>query len=560
MRIFAARDDLAGRKERTALQPGGPQETIVYPTDERYRLKTVLPAVLRFVAMRLPIFALAAISLWAQDVQVHTRYGAVAGSESEELRVFKGIPYATPPTDGLRWKRPLPPKAWTGIRQATEYAASCIQPARVRPQSEDCLYLNVWSLKAAHNAPVMVWIHGGGYLTGSGSLPYYDGGALARLGAVVVTINYRLGVFGFLATPQLSRESREHVSGNYGLLDQIAALQWVRENIAGFGGDPRNVTIFGESAGAGSVSCLLFSPLAQGLFSRAIAESGALDDQLKDLRNSRGGIESAEHQGVEVSRQLGCSGANTLDCMREMNDRLLEKMLRPAMSCLECTQRDTFGPVVDGYAIPGQPYELLRSGKLNAAAVLTGSNRGEGTIVIGARPVPDVAGYHAWLNTRFKDQAEKVLGAYPAASDDAVRSALRDVYTDSWYLCPSRTLAAAENIAYLYQFTRIRPGMEVRTAHGSEIPYVFDTLKTAGGRVEEIDRSLAGLMSAAWYRFAAKGDPNGDGLPEWPRYDRKSEVNLEFGETVQVNRRLHASQCDMWRFAGHTSGIPGGTF
>jgi carboxylesterase type B len=203
---------------------------------------------------------------------------------------------------------------------------------------------------------------------------------------------------------------------------------------------------------------------------------------------------------------------------------------------------------------------LLRSGKLNPAAVMTGSNRGEGTIVIGVRPVPDLAGYHAWLSARFREQAPKVLEAYPAASDDAVRSALRDVYTDSWYLCPSRSLAAAEKTAYLYQFARVRPGMEMRTAHGSEIPYVFDTLQTVGGRVEEIDRSLARMMSGAWYRFAARGDPNGDGLPEWPRYDRKAEANLEFGEQVQVNRGLHGSQCDMWSFTGHTSGIPGGTF
>ncbi len=200
-----------------------------------------------------------------------------------------------------------------------------------------------------------------------------------------------------------------------------------------------------------------------------------------------------------------------------MSGRLLLKMSL-AISCLECTQHNTFGPVADGYVIPGQPYELLRAGKINSTAVLTGSNRGEGTIVIGMRPVPNVAGYHAWMPARFKDQAGKVLTAYPAESDDAVRGALRDVYTDSWYLCPSRSLAAAEKTAYLYHFTRVRPGMETRTAHGSEIPYVFDTLRTAGGRMEEVDRMLAGLMSAAWYRFAAKGDPNGEGVPEWPRY------------------------------------------
>jgi para-nitrobenzyl esterase len=508
--------------------------------------------------------ALLAISLVtpaaAQNIEVQTRYGAVSGTESQGLDIFKGIPYASPPAGDLRWKPPLPPKPWNGIRQATEFAPSCMQPARLQPQSEDCLYLNIWKLPAVHGAPVMVWIHGGGYLTGSGSIPLYDGSALARLGAVVVTINYRLGVLGFLAHPLLSRESREHVSGNYGLLDQIAALQWVRENIAAFGGDPLNVTVFGESAGAGSVSCLLFSPLAKGLFHRAIAESGSLDDQLKDLRNPRGAIESAEHQGLNVSHLVGCGGAKTLECMREMSGRLLLTILPPSISCLECTQRNTFGPVMDGYVIPGQPYELLRSGKLNPAAILTGSNRGEGTIVIGLRPVPDVAGYHAWMAARFKDQASKVLDTYRAASDDAVRGAIRDVYTDSWYLCPSRSLAAAEKTAYLYQFTRVRPASEMRTAHGAELPYVFDTLKTAFGRVEEIDRSLAGLMSAAWYRFAAKGDPNGEGLPDWPRYDRQSEINLEFGVTLKLNRGLHTSQCDMWSFAGHTSGIPGGTF
>jgi carboxylesterase type B len=164
------------------------------------------------------------------------------------------------------------------------------------------------------------------------------------------------------------------------------------------------------------------------------------------------------------------------------------------------------------------------------------------------------------MATRFKEQAGKVLETYPAESNDAVRAALRDVYTDSWYLCPSRSLAAAEKNSWLYQFTRVRPGTEMRSAHGSELPYVFNTLGIASGRIEDVDRSLASLMSAAWYRFAATGDPNGDTLPEWPRYDRHLEINLEFGETVQVNRRLHASQCDMWAFTGHTSGIPGGIF
>jgi len=507
-----------------------------------------------------PVFwALWLITPAVAQTEIRIRYGLVSGTGESGLRIFRGIPYATPPVGELRWTRPRPPMPWQGTRPAVEFAASCIQPARVQPQSEDCLYLNIWTSQTMRNAPVMLWIHGGGYLTGSGSLPYYDGVSLARMGAVVVTFNYRLGVLGFLAHPQLSRESHDHVSGNYGLLDQIAALHWVSENIAAFGGDPGNVTIFGESAGAGSVSCLLFSPLAKGLFHRAIAESGALDDQLKDLRITRGGIESAERQGVTIARGMACAGSTALPCLRQMSGRLMLKMT-PAISCLECTQRNTFGPVADGYVIPGQPYELLRAGKMNAATVMTGSNRHEGTIVIGLRPVPNVDGYRAWIAARFKDQAAKVLAAYPADSNEAVRTALRDVYTDSWYLCPSRALAATAKPAYLYRFSRVRPGMEMRTAHGSEIPYVFDTLRTSSGRLEEVDRSLAATMSQAWYRFAATGDPNGSGLPAWPSYDRESEAHLEFGDTIQVRRAFHSSQCEAIGFVGHTSGIPGGNF
>lgn len=489
-----------------------------------------------------------------EDREVRTRSGAVSGTLQDGIRVFRGIPYATPPTGKLRWQPPAAVQPWAGVRDATAFAASCIQPARAQQQSEDCLYLNVWAPAVTRNAPVMVWIHGGGYLTGSGSLPFYDGSALARLGAVVVTLNYRLGVLGFLAHPALSRESAAHISGNYsgnyGLLDQIAALHWVQQNIAAFGGDPRNITIFGESAGAGSISCLLFSPLAKGLFHRAILESGALDDQLRELGSARKDVESAEHQGVELARLVGCGGSTTLSCLRELSGRLLLRMLRP-VSCLDCTQRGSFGPVVDGYLIPGQPFDLLTAGKLNATSILAGSNLGEGAIVIGGRPVPDVAGYQTWMTARFHERGAAVLAAYPAAMNDAVRTALRAVYTDSWYLCPARSLAMAAGAGYLYQFTRI-------SSHGAEIPYVFDTLRRPD--IDNTDRSLAQTMTAAWYRFAATGDPNGEGLPAWPRFDRRSETNLEFGEKVQVKLKLQHAECEMWRFPGHTAGVPGGSF
>lgn len=492
----------------------------------------------------------------ADSREVRTGYGRVSGIEQGEIRVFKGIPYAAPPVGPLRWHGPLPPGSWEGVRDATSFGPACIQPSRVQPQSEDCLYLNIWTGAAARNAPVLVWLHGGGYLTGSGSLPFYDGTALARLGAVVVTLNYRLGVLGFLAHPQLSRESPDRVSGNYGLLDQLAGLRWVRDNIAAFGGDPRNVTIFGESAGAGSVSCLLFSPLAKGLFHRAIVESGALDDQLRDLRLSRNDIESAERQGKELAHAVGCGGSSTLTCLRQMSGRLLLRMLRP-VSCLDCTQRGTFGPVVDGYLIPGQPFDLLAAGKLNAVELMTGSNRGEGAVVIGGRPVPTVEGYHAWITTRFRDRSASILAAYPAPSDAAVRTALNDVYTDSWYLCPARSMAIASPVSFVYQFTRELPHLDSRTSHGAEIPYVFDTLHA--GQIDDTDRRLARTMTAAWYRFAATGNPNGAGLPEWPRFGRERQASLEFGDPVHVNLGQR-TQCDVWRFAGHTAGIPGGSF
>jgi len=427
-------------------------------------------------------------------------------------------------------------------------------------QSEDCLYLNVFTPagSAGDRLPVMVWIHGGGFTTGSGSQAYYDGAALARRGVVVVTINYRLGPFGFFAHPALSAESPHGVSGNYGLLDQIAALQWVQRNIAAFGGDPERVTIFGESAGSVSVCWHLVSPLSEGLFHRAIAQSGVPGGRLRHLKKVCRGREPMESIGRKIAADLGADAAeDPLAHLRGIDAATLLEATRPAQGLFGRGLK--FGPVIDGWVAPGDPHRLFESGKFHRVPVLTGANADEGTMFLKQLKIRGKLGYRFLVKTFAREHADDLLKQFPARTQGEVPEALNRMVTVMAFVAPARALArqvaANGGRAWLYHFSRDATTKRFRSYgafHGAEIAYVFGHTRapvTRGTRwvlgYDEADHRLADTMSACWARFAATGDPNGDDLPEWPRYDPTADRLLVFGDEVAVTSGLHREACDL---------------
>ena len=482
--------------------------------------------------------------------------GATAG-EKKDVRVYRGIPFSAPPAGPLRWKPPQPVRPWDGVRACTEFGPWCPQPAAIiggpaGRQSEDCLYLNVWTAarRADEKRPVMVWIHGGGCTTGSGGTVFYDGEALARQGVVLVTINYRLGPLGFLAHPLLSKESHRRVSGNYGMMDQIEALRWIQRNVAAFGGDPGCVTIFGESAGGASVCRLMVSPPARGLFHRAIAESGTIYSRSRWLKETRGGVESAEALGERVAARLGCDKeADPLAAMRAKTPQEVLKAADPMQGLFGSGTKWVW--VVDGWLLPDDPATLFAAGKQAAVPLVAGSNADEGTIFLRQLPVRHVAGYELTVRSLFAPHGPEWLKLFPAASDDEVPAALDHLVTAVSFAAPAR--AAARDMekagakAYVYHFTRVPPvyrASGLGAFHGGEIPYVFGH---AGGRpgFEEKDRELAKVMSGCWVRFAATGNPNGPGLPEWPAYTAAADSYLEFGDAIKIKSGLYKEACDL---------------
>lgn len=501
--------------------------------------------------------ALAAGAVYALEGPVRTESGLVSGA-GKEIVSFKGIPFAAAPVEDLRWRPPHPRPPWEGVRQATAFGPACPQDAtliEVGPQAEDCLVLNIWTpaKTARDRLPVMVSIHGGGFFIGAGSLSAYNGEALARQGVVVVTINYRLGVFGFLAHPELSRESPRRVSGNYGLLDQVAALEWVKRNIAAFGGDPKRVTIFGESAGGSSVCFLMISPLARGLFQRAISQSAArIYTPTTHLRERWYGRTAAEEMGARLG---------PIATLRTKPAQELVKLsyVRPSALMDDGTG---FWPVVDGWVIPDDPDVLYESGRFNKAAFLAGTNADEGALFTMSRPIKDLPA--------LKDYAEKrygsldLLSAYPAASDADVPAVVSRMLTDTMFLYSTHAsvrAVARRQPAYWYYFTRVSglgKMMRAGATHGSEIGYTFgdlsksmlddtalgDMFKKRTGLYDETDHALAKTMSAVWVQFAKTGNPNGPGLPAWPRYRAASDQYLEFGDKIEVKSHLHADQLD----------------
>jgi para-nitrobenzyl esterase len=450
--------------------------------------------------------------------QVRTKEGVVEGlsEPAGSVRVFRGIPYAAPPIGDLRWREPQPAAAWKGVRKAAEFGPRCAQGPifddmvfRDQP-GEDCLYLNVWTPapSGTEKVPVMVWIHGGGFQAGSASEPRQDGGRLARKGVVVVSLNYRLGVFGFLAHPALTKESPHGASGNYGLMDQVAALRWVRDNVAGFGGDPANVTIFGESAGSFAVSALMASPLARGLFQRAIGESGAyLGHSVLEQK----ALAASEEKGSAFAASIG---ADSLPALRAM----------PANAVLQAALKvqPWFEPTLDGYVMPKSADDVYEAGEQSRVPLLAGWNADEvRASVVLAKDEPTARSFTEQTRARFGPAADAVLKAYPAGSDaEALESAAAlagDLFigygTWKWIDVHGKTGGSP---VYRYSFDRkipVAPGTKVEgvpatatdvgARHAGEIEYVFGALDTiADAPWEPADRQLS----------------DGPGLPTWPRH------------------------------------------
>lgn len=482
----------------------------------------------------------------AAPVERDTAQGRLLGLRTVDgIESFRAIPYALPPVGPRRWRAPEAAPPWEGVRDARAFAPQCIQtpyPAQSvfarphRPDSEDCLYLNVWTgAEAGADAPVLVWIHGGGLTRGTGATDAYDGTALARLGAVVVTINYRLGAFGYLAHPALSAESPRGVSGNYGYLDQVAALRWVQAHIEAFGGDPERVTIFGESAGSRSVNALMVMPAAAGLFQGAIGQSGGGFAPTRALKTAVHGLRPAEAWGEALGEALG---ANSLAALRAAPAHRVvaeaERLRVPSTT------------VVDGEVIPDQPGARFAAGAQHDVPVLLGFNADEGTSLTAPSMRPqEPEAYRAGVLARWGDAAGRFLELYPADTPEASwLRAFRDQRFGWEMVRWADATAAAEQDAWVYLFAHHPPGPyrdALRAYHAGEIRYVFDTIDL-NPDATDADRALADLMSAYWVSFAEDGDPNGDGLPPWPRWNPETRAHLVFaGEASPATGLLDAA-------------------
>jgi para-nitrobenzyl esterase len=470
----------------------------------------------------------------AQIRQVAVTGGRVSGVVADGVSAFKGIPFAAPPVGELRWKPPQPVNGWSGVKVAATFAPSCPQDVSFMrlfgaPEStaEDCLSLNVWTgaKTANERRPVMVWIYGGAFAGGMTSIPAYDGAPLAEQGVVLVSIAYRLGPFGFLAHPELTRESGKG-SGNYGLQDQIAALRWVKDNIAAFGGDPNAVTIFGESAGGMSVSMLAASPAAKGLFHRAISQSGGHFGPARV--GAIGGATSPPLKGAEQIGQafLKRLGAADLRSARQLPADRIQAAAGPEL-------QGAFWPVFDGDVLPGDQYALYEAARFTDTPVLIGWNSDEG--ITFSPGTTTSAALEKLVRTAYGEHAEKLLAVYPHANDAEATQSMRNVLRDSTFGWPTWAWALLQsrhgsNNAYVYYFDHRTPISRNGAGHAAEIPYVFRTLGTFSGPSGLIgtpppeDRAMSDLMSSYFVNFAKTGDPNGPGVPKWPAFTTSSQI------------------------------------
>ena len=447
--------------------------------------------------------------------------GVVEGVVKDGVASFKGIPFAAPPVGDLRWRSPQPVKPWQGVKKADEFAPGPMQDTSFGailggPQkiSEDCLYLNVWTgaKKPGEKRPVMVWIYGGGFGIGMTSTPTYDGANLAKKGVVLVSVAYRLGPMGFLAHPELSKESGKG-SGAYGIQDQIAGLRWVKENIAQFGGDPSNVTIFGESAGGMSVGMLVTSPMAKGLFQRAISESGGAMGSLGTT------LKTAEEQGQAYLRKLG---ANDIKAARSLSAETIQK---------DTKGMGSFRPVADGETIVANPYEAFGAGKFSDTPILVGTNSNEGGLFVTQKTTS--AEFEKMIRSRYAANAEAILKAYPHATDAEATMSAKDIMRESTFAWSTWAWAKMQstkgkNKAFVYYFDHRTPASPDGANHGAEISYVFGNPGGMGGGNGPEDTALSEIISSYWVNFAKKGDPNGPGLPVWQAFDEKEQKAMIF--------------------------------
>ena len=471
---------------------------------------------------------------------IKTDAGLISGTQSADgdIKIFKGIPFAAPPVGDLRWKAPQPVTPWKQVKECNAFGASPVQGKPVpfsmwskeflipdEPINEDCLYLNVWTGAKSNKEklPVLVWIYGGGFASGGSGVPIYDGEATARKGIVFVSINYRVGIFGFFAHPELTKESGKNASGNYGLMDQVAALQWVKRNIAAFGGDPENVTIAGQSAGSMSVNFLVGSPIAKGLFNKAIAESGA-----GLVSNAFGGgttLQQAEQDGERTAKSFGVS---SLAELRKISaDELLKK------------GQGLRSPVVDGYVLPASLPEIFAQNKENEVALLTGWNEDEG-LLFG--PVKNAVDFRKQAAQQYAADSSTFLKYYPADDDKQANTSQLNLSRDMIFGVQNYTWANISTTkgkkTFVYRFTRKVPGTGEYAKYGAfhtgEVPYAYDNLKFVNRPWEAVDHQLASVMSSYFVNFIKSGNPNGNSLPRWPLYTANDKQIMMLGDKQEA--------------------------
>jgi para-nitrobenzyl esterase len=491
----------------------------------------------REVEMRRILIAVALMGAFAQLAVSQIQTAKVTGGEvqgviTEGISVFKGIPFAAPPVGGLRWKAPAPVQAWTGIKKAEAFGLACTQAAgsmgNTAPVGEDCLYLNVWTpaKKPGEKIPVIVWIYGGGFSGGSTSTPMYDGMGFAKKGVALVSVAYRVGPFGFFAHPELSRESGKG-SGTYGLEDMIAGLKWVKANIAQFGGDPSNVTIFGHSAGGAAVSMLAASPVTKGLFHRVICMSGGSFTPLQTSNQAGAGmgiptLTVAESRGEEFLKKLG---AADIKAARALRAEAIQKSLEGGMG------GGGFRPAADGYIIPSDLYSLYQAGRFNDTPILIGNTSEEAASMGGSRTVTP-GEFEKQIKSQYGPQADAILSAYPHSTDAEAAKASRGVRqsSSSWNTWTWARLQSqkGKSKAFEYVFDYVHTSPDVGSGHGSDVPYAFQTLDGRQGAPKPEDLKLSDMISSYWINFAKNGDPNGAGLPKWPAFKGSGQKVMVF--------------------------------